>query len=160
MVLARKGVALGEKMTKTALLAAIVAVAAASPGWAAEKAKSHCTPARSAEAEQAIRYITDVMVASTACQNTIYAEFRLRNRDAIIGYQKAMAAQMRGNAAFDRWNTALANQAAQRQATLPTAQFCQQADAMLKQASTFDANAFRAYAAAQAKAAAASTACK
>ena len=137
-------------MRKFALIAAVLAVAA-TPVWAASKAKSKCPPQNTAEAEQAIRYLTEVMVASSACQNTIYAEFRLRNKDAILAYQKAMITALHGAPAFDRWNTAIANQSAQRQALLPTAQFCQQADAIMKQASAFDIKAFRAYAAEQGK---------
>ena len=81
---------------------------AAQAGWAADT-RAQCYSQSAIEAEQAIRYLTDVMLASTACQNTTYAEFRLRNRDAIVAYQKAMISHFRGEAAFDRWNTALAN---------------------------------------------------
>ena len=54
--------------------------------------------------------MTDLMVVSSVCQDTVYAEFRLRNRDVIVGYQKAMIQHLHGNANFDKWNTALANQ--------------------------------------------------
>ncbi|MGE3782470.1 MAG: hypothetical protein AB7H71_06975 [Alphaproteobacteria bacterium] len=94
------------------------------------------------------------MVASSACQNTTYAEFRLRNKDTIIAYQKAMISHFRGESAFDRWNTALANIAAQKQANVNLGVFCQQSEALMKQAKALDPNAFRAYAAAQANAAA------
>ena len=122
-------------------------------GWAADSSTQCYTPS-AIEAEQAIRYITDVMVASSACQNTSYAEFRLRNKDAIIAYQKAMISHFRGESAFDRWNTALANVAAQKQANINLGVFCQQAQALMQQAKSLDPNAFRAYAASQAAAAA------
>lgn len=142
-------------MTRTVLVAAIIAAMAHQPGWAAKKsghASSHanCYSANALEAEQAIRFMTDVMVASSACQNTTYAEFRLRNRDVIIGYQKALIAHFHGNAGFDRWNTTLANEAAQKEAGVPTGQFCEQAAPMFQQASTLDPQGFRAYAASQA----------
>jgi hypothetical protein len=127
-------------------------LAPATPGWGAD-ARSPCYTPSAIEAEQAIRYITDVMVASSACQNTTYAEFRLRNRDAIVAYQNAMIAHMHGAPAFDRWNTALANYAAQKQAAVNLGVFCQQSDTLMKQAKALDPAAFRAYVASQAAAA-------
>ena len=137
-------------MKKLATAAALVGgLLMAQPGWGAD-AQSSCYSQSAIEAEQAIRYITDVMLASTACQNTTYAEFRLRNKDAIIAYQKAMISHFRGEAAFDRWNTALANIAAQKQANANLGVFCQQAETLMKQAKALDPTAFRAYAASQA----------
>ena len=93
-----------------------------------------------------------MMVASSACQNTTYAEFRLRNRDAIVAYQHALISHFRSEPAFDRWNTALANVAAQKQANVNLGVFCQQAQTMMKQAKALDPAGFRAYAASQAAA--------
>lgn len=142
-------------MKKTILLAAILAAAAQQPGWAAKKSTAHssgasCYTQNAIEAEQAIRFMTDVMVASSACQNTTYAEFRLRNRDPIVAYQKALIAHFRGNAGFDRWNTTVANEAAQKEGGIPTGQFCEQAKPIFQQASTLDPQSFRAYAASKA----------
>jgi hypothetical protein len=145
-------------MKKIALVAALLAATALQPGWAAEKAKSSCAPASAREAEAAIRYMTDLMIVSSTCQDTVYGEFRLRNRDAIVGYQKAMAAHLRGNAAFDKWNTSLANQAAQKNAG--NQQLCNQSAALLQQAKAMDTKGFRAYAAAQAAASPAAASCK
>jgi len=136
-----------RKLTLVVGLAA--AVLAAQPGWAAEK-KGACYSQTTIEAEQAIRFITDLMVVSSVRQDTIYAEFRLRNKDAIIAYQKALITHFRGAPAFDKWNTAIANLAAQKQASVSPAEFWQQSEAMLKQASALDTNAFRAYASARA----------
>ena len=137
------------------MLAVIFAAAAQQPGWAAKKSTAHrsgasCYTQSAIEAEQAIRFMTDVMVASSACQNTTYAEFRLRNRDPIVAYQKALITHFHGNAGFDRWNTTLANEAAQKEAAEPTAQFCQKAAPMFQQASAFEPQGFRAYAASKA----------
>lgn len=142
-------------MKKTILLAVILAAAAQQPGLAAKKSTAHssgasCYTQAAIEAEQAIRFMTDVMVASSACQNTTYAEFRLRNRDPIVAYQKALIAHFRGNAGFDRWNTTVANEAAQKEGVLPTGQFCEQAKPIFQQASTLDPQSFRAYAASKA----------
>jgi hypothetical protein len=94
--------------------------------------------------------MTDLMVVSSVCQDTTYAEFRLRNRDVNLAYQKALIARFHGAAGFDRWNTALANQMAQKQAGLPSTQLCEQQAPLLKQASALDPKAFRAFAVAQA----------
>jgi hypothetical protein len=143
-------------MKKWVAVAGVLAVCAVQPGWAADKpadkvvsskagAKSSCPPANAREAEQAIRFITDLMVVSSVCQDTVYAEFRLRNRDVIVGYQKALIQHLRGNANFDKWNTALANQVASKQAG--NQQICIQSAALLQQAKALDPQAFRAHAA-------------
>jgi hypothetical protein len=141
---------------KTILFAAVLALAAQQPGWAAKKSGSashaNCYTPNAIEAEQAIRFMTDVMVASSACQNTTYAEFRLRNRDPIVAYQKALIAHFHGNAGFDRWNTVVANEAAHKEGGIPTGQFCEEAKPIFQQASTLDPQGFRAYAASQAAA--------
>jgi hypothetical protein len=141
----------GEKMKRLVLIAALCAAAAQQPGWAA--GKTDCYSPSAIEAEQAIRFLTDVMVVSSTCQDTVYAEFRLRNRDPILAYQKAMIAHFHGAPAFDRWNTSLANQAASKRAGVLSVQVCQQAADLLKQASALDPPKFRAFAAAQAAAA-------
>jgi hypothetical protein len=135
-------------MKKFVLAAALVLAWSAQPGWAARKACG--TPAAAVEAEQAIRYITDLMVASSTCRDTIYAEFALRNRTAIIRYQKAMIVHLHSTRAFDAWDTRIANEASQRQAVVPPTQFCQQAAPLLQQASALDIKGFQAFAAARA----------
>ena len=136
-------------MKKLVLIAAVIAASALQPGWAAEKAKS-CVSPRAIEAEQAIRYVTDLMVVSSVCQDTVYAEFRLRNRDVIVGYQKALIERFHGNAGFDRWNTSLANAVASKQGG--NQQICQQSVSLLKEASALDPKGFQAVAAAKAAA--------
>src|SRR5271170_4148848 len=135
-------------MKKLVLIAALAAASAAQSGWAASK--ESCVSPSAMEAEQGIRYVTDLMVVSSVCQDTVYAEFRLRNRDVIMGYQKALIARFHGNAGFDRWNTSLANAAASKQGG--NVQLCRQSVELLKQASTLDPTGFRAVAAAQAAA--------
>lgn len=144
-------------MTKILLVAALLAAVAAQPVWAAKKTASRCPPASALEAEQGLRFMNDLMIVSSMCKDTVYAEFRLRNRDLIIRYQKAMIARLHGNAAFDRWNTSLANTAAQREGG--NQQICQQQAVLLQQAKAMDSQGFRAYAAAHAGSAA-PAACK
>ena len=143
-------------MKRLVLIAALCVAAALQPGWAADKAraaKTSCYSPSAIEAEQAIRFLTDVMVISSTCQDTVYAEFRLRNRDPILAYQKAMIAHFHGAPAFDRWNTSIANQASSKHAGQPSVLVCQQAADLLKQASVLDPPKFKAFAAAQATAA-------
>ena len=143
---------MGDIVTKKLVLAAVfLAAAAHQPGWAAGKSKADCYSQKAIEAEEAIRFMTDIMVSSSACQNTAaYADFRVHNRDAILEYQKALIAHFHGKDGFDRWNTSLANTAAQKQGAMPAVQFCEQAKTALQQAGALTPATFRAYAVQQA----------
>jgi hypothetical protein len=140
-------------MRKGVLAAALVAVASLNGASAADR---NCYSSADIEAEQAILFQTNLMVISSACRDTVYGEFRLRNKDAILRYQNAMIDHFRRTgarnpkSAFDTWQTSLANEVSRQQSIVPTAQICQQAAEMLKRASALDAKAFRDYAVAQA----------
>ena len=144
-------------MRKVVLAAALFAAASFQGASAADK---QCYSAADVEAEQAILFQTNIMVISSACKDTVYGEFRARNKDAIIRYQKAMIDHFRrtgsrnAQSEFDRWNTSLANEISLKQGALPMAQVCQGAVEMLKLASTLDAKGFHDYAAAKATSAA------
>jgi hypothetical protein len=139
-------------MRKLVLAAALFAAASAQGVSAADK---QCYSAADIEAEQAILFQTNLMVISSICKDTVYAEFRLRNKDAIMRYQKAMIDHFRRTGArnaqseFDRWNTSLANQISLKQGAVPSAVICQQAGEMLKMAGTLDAKGLRDYAVAK-----------
>jgi hypothetical protein len=144
-------------MKKIAIVAALLAAAWVLPAAAAGRG---CYSAKDLEAEQALLFLTNLMVASSACQhNDAYAEFALRNRYAILAYQKAMidhfrrAGFRRPQSAFDRWNTSLANQISLQEGALPIAQMCQKAADLFKLANTLDSAGFRKYAAARAQSA-------
>jgi hypothetical protein len=141
-------------MKRMVVMGAICAALALQPVSAAERSRGECYTQSAIEAEQAIRFLTDVMIVSTTCQDTVYAEFRLRNRDAILAYQKAMISHFHGTPGFDRWNTIIANEAAQKRAGQPSVVVCQQAADLMRQAGALDPPKFRAFAAAQAAAAA------
>src|SRR6185437_12580911 len=117
-------------MRKVALAAAFVVAASFTTASAADR---NCFSPADIEAEQAILFQTDLMVISSACRDTVYGEFRARNKDMIIRYQNAMIDHFRRNGArnpkgaYDTWQTSLANEAARKQATVSTTQFCQQA---------------------------------
>ena len=131
------------------LVAALVAAFLYQPVGSAVAAPA-CYSSAAIEAEEAIRFITDLMVASTACRDQTYGLFQQRNKDAIIAYQKALITHFHGNAAFDRWNTALANESSIKQAGKSTTQVCESAAQIMKQAAAFDVKSFRAFAAAAA----------
>src|SRR6516225_8943367 len=138
-------------MGKYALAAALFVAAAVQVA----SAGSQCSKS-DREAEQALIFQTNLMVVSSACRDPTYGQFRYRNKDAIIAYQRAMIAHFRragyrnAQAEFDRWNTSLANQIALKQGETPTVQVCQQAVDLLKMASTLDPKGFHDYAVAQA----------
>src|SRR6516164_9567775 len=135
----------GTAMRRVILAAALGAIVSLGTAAAADR---NCYSAADAEAEQAILFQTNLMVISSACRDTVYGEFRARNKDAIVRYQNAMIDHFRRTgarnpkSAFDAWQTSLANEAARKQAIVPTGQFCQQSAEMLKLASTLDTKTF------------------
>jgi hypothetical protein len=145
-------------MRKLVLAAALLAAASYQSVSAADR---QCYSAADVEAEQAILFQTNLMVISTACrENMAYAQFRQRNQDAIMRYQKAMIDHFRragshnATSDFDRWNTSLSNEISLKQGQLPMAQVCQQAAEILKLASTLDAKGLHDLAVAKATSAA------
>jgi hypothetical protein len=142
----------GSPMKSLVLATALVAAASVATASAADR---NCYSAADIEAEQAILFQTDLMVISSACRDTVYGEFRARNKDAIIRYQNTMIDRFRRTgarnpkSAYDAWQTSLANEAARKQAIISTTQFCQQATETLKLASTLDSKGFHEYAVAR-----------
>ena len=136
-------------MKKVVLAAALLSAASAATVSAADR---NCYSPGDIEAEQALLFQTNLMVISSACRDTVYGEFRARNKDAIVRYQNAMIEHFRRTgarnpkSAFDSWQTSLANDFAQKQALTPTAQFCQQSAELLKLASGLDQKGFHDYA--------------
>jgi hypothetical protein len=137
-------------MKSIALAAALLAVATVQTAPASGASRGRCYTPAALEAEQAIRFVTGVMIVSTTCRDTVYAQFRLRNRKAIIRYQNALIRHFHSRSAFDRWNTGLANEFSRRQAGVPSSQVCQQSAGLLKQASLLDAKGLHELAAAKA----------
>lgn len=112
-----------------------------------------CYTSSALEAEQGMRFLVDVMVASTACRDQTYGLFQQRNHETVLAFQKALISHFHGNAAYDRWDTALANEAAMHEAGKSGPQACTEAADLLKKASAMDNAGFRAYAATLATAA-------
>lgn len=106
-----------------------------------------CYTPSALEAEQGVRFLIDLMVASTACRDQTYGLFQQRNQVTVLAYQKVLIAHFHGNAGYDRWDTALANDAALRDAGKSGPQACQEQADVLKRGATMDDKGFRAYAA-------------
>ena len=139
-------------MRKAVLAAAIFAVASVQGASAAD----NCYSAMDLEAEQAIRFQTNLMVISSACRDEVYGEFRARNKYAIIRYQHIMIAHFRREGArnaqgkFDDWNTSLANEISLAEGAEPTVVLCQKSASLLRMASTLDPAGLHQYAVEQA----------
>ena len=144
-------------MRKIVLAAALLAAASTQGVLAADR---QCYSAADIEAEQAILFQTNLMVISSACKDTVYGEFRARNKEAIIRYQKATIDHFRRTGSrnaqsdFDRWNTSLANEISLKQGSLPMAQVCEQASETMKLGRTLDEKGLHDYAVAKATSAA------
>jgi len=129
------------------LVAAAVIAAGLLPAGVAGAADGKCYSPAAIEAEQALKFLSDVMVASTECHDTTYGLFQQRNREAVIAYQKAMIAHFHSTAAFDSWDTGIANDASMKHVGQSMTQACQQAADLIKTASSLDVRGFRAMAA-------------
>ena len=91
-----------------------------------------CYTPSALEAEQGMRFLIDVMVASTACRDQTYGLFQQRNHETVLAYQKVLIAHFHGNAGYDRWDTALANDAALKEAGKSGPAACQEGADVLK----------------------------
>ncbi len=109
---------------------AVAALALFVAGTTAAGAVSQgCYRKSEAVADQGIRYVTDVMVISDTCRNETYDRFALRNRDIIVGFQKAMMEHFRrggggAQAKLDAFMTHLANESALRTGAQDIGQVC------------------------------------
>jgi hypothetical protein len=137
------------KITSTAfVLFCIVANAAA--------AAQECLRPAEAEAEQAIRFQTELMVVSETCHQQTYPQFLHRNRKALAHYQQSMIERYRRTgarrpkASLDTYMTRLANEIALRVSAEPVEALCRQQADFLANADALDAKKFRRYIAKQA----------
>lgn len=122
----------------------------------AAAATEECVRPAEAEAEQAIRFQTELMVVSETCHEQIYPRFVHRNRKALVDYQKRMIERYRRTgaarpkASLDTYMTHLANEVALRVGGEPVEALCQEKADFLATADTLDAKKFRRYIAEQA----------
>ena len=121
-----------------------------SAAWAVA-ATPQCLRPNEVEADQAIRFQTELMVISDTCGAQSYTHFARRNRDALVQYQQQLIEGFRrGGSAhaeerFDAYLTQLANETSLRMGGQPVAQMCQNAQQLLTTADTMSSADFRRY---------------
>jgi hypothetical protein len=125
-------------------------------GVGATAATQGCLRPAEAEAEQAIRFQTELMVVSETCHEQTYPQFLHRNRIALAEYQRRMIERYRRagapqpKASLDTYMTRLANETALRVSNEPVDVLCREQADFLATAKTLDAKKFRRYIAKQA----------
>jgi hypothetical protein len=132
------------KITSTVLLLLCLGVGATA-------ATPDCLRPAEAEAEQAIRFQTELMVVSETCHEQTYPQFLHRNRRALADYQRRMleryrrAGAPRPKASLDSYMTRLANETALRVSDEPAEVLCHEQADFLAAAKTLDGKKFRRY---------------
>ena len=118
-----------------------------------------CYRAEEIEADQAVRFQTELMVVSDSCGSPSYTEFTHRNASTLAAYQQKMIGYFRrtkgrgADTAFDRFITSLANQMALSAGKETVSVLCTRSADLLKKGQTFGKDDFVHYVAQQAAAA-------
>ncbi len=118
-----------------------------------------CYRAEEIEADQAVRFQTQLMVASDSCGSKSYTEFTHRNASTLAAYQQKMIGYFRrvsgrgADSAFDRFITSLANQEALSAGRETVSVLCTRSADLLSKGQTFGKDDFVHYVAQQAAAA-------
>lgn len=116
-----------------------------------------CYKADEIEADQAVRFQTQLMVLSDSCGSESYTEFEQHNGSTLAAYQQKLIAYFKrigahADSAFDKFITALANKTALDAGQQPIASLCNQSAEFLTKASAFNKQDFEHYVAEQAAA--------
>ena len=133
--------------TVVAVLCLVAGATAATP---------ECLRPAEAEAEQAIRFQTELMLVSETCREQTYPRFLRRNRKALVDYQQRMieryrrAGAPRPRATLDSYMTQLANQISLQVSAEPVEALCRDQADFLATADALDVKKFRHYIAEQA----------
>ena len=118
-----------------------------------------CYRADEVEADQAVRFQTQLMVVSDSCGSQSYTEFTHRNASTLRAYQEKMIGYFRRvggrspDSAFDKFITSLANQMALSAGRETVGALCTRSADLLKKGQTFGKDDFVHYVAQQAAAA-------
>jgi len=118
-----------------------------------------CYRADEIEADQAVRFQTELMVVSDSCGSPSYTEFTHRNASTLAAYQQKMIGHFRrisgrgADTAFDRFITSLANQMALSAGKETVSTLCTRSADLLSKGQTFGKEDFVHYVAQQAAAA-------
>ena len=100
------------------------------------------------EADQAVRFQTQLMVVSDSCGSQSYTEFTHRNASTLAAYQQKMIGYFRrvsgrgADSAFDRFITALANQMALSAGKETVSALCTRSADLLSKGQTFGRDDF------------------
>ncbi len=131
--------------------AAALAVAAA-PALAAPAAP--CFKPADIEADQAVRYQTELMVLSDTCNvANYYRDFTVRNRDTIVQYEHQLIDHFRRTgahrpeASLDQFLTEIANELSMRSGAEQRPVICARSASFLAEATKLDGPEFRNHAA-------------
>lgn len=106
------------------------------------------------EADQAMRYQTELMVLEDTCGGTFYRDFTVRNRDQIVFYQQQLKDHFRRigghspDAMLDSFMTQIANEISVREGSELRDTLCTRSATVIAEARTLDAAHFRTLAAA------------
>jgi hypothetical protein len=117
-----------------------------------------CYRADEIEADQAVRFQTQLMVLSDSCGSPSYSQFTHRNASTLAAYQQKMIGYFRrisarsADSAFDRFITSLANQMALSAGKEPVASLCTRSADFLVKAEGFGRDDFVHYVSQQAAA--------
>jgi hypothetical protein len=121
-----------------------------SAAWAAA-ATPQCLRANEVEADQAIRFQTELMVVSDTCGAQTYTRFARRNREALVQYQQQLVERFRRSGSahaqerLDSYLTQLANEASLRLGAEPVAEMCRNAQSLLATGDSLQGDEFRRY---------------
>ncbi len=126
-------------------VACILVLSLAAPALA----KPPCFQASDIEADQAIRYQTQIMVLSDTCGGETYRDFTVHVRAAIVAYEKQMMAYFRRvgarnpQASLDSFLTRIANEVSLSNGAEPAQSLCGRTATVLAEAQSFTAIQFR-----------------
>jgi len=118
-----------------------------------------CYRAEEIEADQAVRFQTELMVVSDSCGSPSYTEFTHRNASTLAAYQQRLIGYFRrvsgrgADTAFDRFITSLANKMALSAGKETVSALCTRSADLLSKGHTFGRDDFVHYVAQQAAAA-------
>jgi len=118
-----------------------------------------CYRADEIEADQAVRFQTELMVVSDSCGSPSYTEFTHRNASTLAAYQQRLIGYFRrvsgrgADTAFDRFITSLANKMALSAGKETVSALCTRSADLLSKGHTFGRDDFVHYVAQQAAAA-------
>jgi len=106
------------------------------------------------EADQAMRYQTQLMVLDDTCGGDFYRDFTVRNREQIMAYQTELKDYFRRvgarspAASLDSFLTRIANELALREGQSERAEVCAREATVIAEARTLDTTHFKSLAAA------------